>query len=254
MWGSFEFLWFEEVFGLTCVFDDFLQIPTEVTDPESSLYNRGSCWIMGGKLSIAQAFAEQSKSDFQKFLHCRKVELASGGILFCYMSGRTDFPDPTNQTKPERRHRFLAGPDFEDTWEDLIAEVSIRNILNPISSTNWNCCWFCKFFSNALALLQLKDSMLFCSPNWICCWSFANALDSFWKAPSCFALQMIFVEFGNCSVIALAFLRRFCIKTDGYANSLQMALNSSEVFHLGFALQIEFVDLGNCFAIALGFF
>ena len=65
---------------------------------------------------------------------------------------------------------------------------------------------------------------------------------------------MIFVEFGNCSVIALAFLRRFCIKTDGYANSLQMALNSSEVFHLGFALQIEFVDLGNCFAIALGFF
>ena len=81
---------------------------------------------MGGKLSIAQAYSEQSKSDFQKFLHCRQVELASGGILYCYMSGRTDFPDPTNQTKPERRHRFLAGPDFEDTWEDLIAEVSIR--------------------------------------------------------------------------------------------------------------------------------
>lgn len=40
---------------------------------------------------------------------------------------------------------------------------------------------------------------------------------------------MGFVEFGNCFVIALAFLRRFFIKTAGYANSLQMALNSLEV-------------------------
>lgn len=46
----------------------------------------------------------------------------------------------------------------------------------------------------------------------------------------------------------------FFIKTVGYANSLEMAVCSSEVYHLGFALQTEFVDLGNCIAIALGFF
>ena len=108
--------------GLRRWVDEFCdQIPPEVTDPESELYNRGSCWIMGGKLSIARAFAEQSKADFRKFLHSRAAELAPGGILQCYLSGRVD---PTNQTIPERRHRFLAGPDFESAWEDLIAEVA----------------------------------------------------------------------------------------------------------------------------------
>ena len=108
------------------------QIPPEVTDPESGLYNRGSCWIMGGKLSIARAFAEQSKADFQKFLHSRGTELAPGGILQCYLSGRKDLADPTNQTIPERRHRFLAGPDFESAWDDLLAEVTIdHNLTKP---------------------------------------------------------------------------------------------------------------------------
>jgi len=158
-----NFVGFEEIFGLTCgVFHDFLQIPTEVTDPESPLYNRGSCWIMGGKLSIAQAYSEQSKSDFQKFLHCRQVELAPGGILYCYMSGRTDFPDPTNQTKPERRHRFLAGPDFEDTWEDLIAEVSITKTSNSLQLYKLN---IVVGFASALELLHWKGSILLCSPN-----------------------------------------------------------------------------------------
>lgn len=98
------------------------QIPPEVTDPESELYNRGTCWIIGGKPAVARAFAEQSKADMRKFLQSRAVELSPGGILQCYLSGRTDLADPTNQTIPERRHRFLAGPDFENVWEDLIAE------------------------------------------------------------------------------------------------------------------------------------
>lgn len=102
-----------------------------MTDPESECYNRGSCWIMGGKPSIARAFAEQSKSDLRKFLHCRAVELAPGGILQCFLSGRADLADPTNQTIPERRHRFFSGPDFESAWDDLIAEV--RRDLNDQS-------------------------------------------------------------------------------------------------------------------------
>nr|PNR53505.1 hypothetical protein PHYPA_007180 [Physcomitrium patens] len=97
-------------------------IPAEVTDPESELYNRGSCWIMGGKPSIAQAFAEQSKTDLRKFLQCRAAELVPGGILHCYLSGRADCADPTNQTIPERQHRFMTGYDFEGAWDDLIEE------------------------------------------------------------------------------------------------------------------------------------
>lgn len=78
---------------------------------------------MGGKPSIARAYAEQSKADFRKFLHCRAAELKRGGILQCYFTGRADLADPTNHTIPERRYRFMTGPDFENAWEDLIAEA-----------------------------------------------------------------------------------------------------------------------------------
>lgn len=78
---------------------------------------------MGGKPSIAQAFAEQSKTDLRKFLQCRAAELVPGGILHFYLSGRADCADPTNQTIPERQHRFMTGYDFEGAWDDLIEEV-----------------------------------------------------------------------------------------------------------------------------------
>ena len=79
---------------------------------------------MGGKPAIAWAFAEQSKVDFQKFLHSRAAELAPGGILQSFLCGRSDLADPTNQTIPERWDRYQFGPDFENAWEDLIAEVT----------------------------------------------------------------------------------------------------------------------------------
>jgi hypothetical protein len=99
------------------------QIPPEVTDPESELYNRGSTWILEGKPAIARAYAEQSKADFQKFLHSRAAELAPGGILQYFLLGRSDLADPTNQLTPERWDRYIFGTDFENAWEDLIAEV-----------------------------------------------------------------------------------------------------------------------------------
>ncbi len=91
-----------------------------MTDPSSPLYNKGRCWILGGYLAIAQ----QSQRDWDKFLKSRAAEMVPGGIVFAYLLSREDAVHPENQTNLERRHRYMAGPDFENTWNDLIAQVS----------------------------------------------------------------------------------------------------------------------------------
>jgi hypothetical protein len=100
------------------------QIPAAVTDLSSPIYNKGRCWILGGEPAIAQQFAQQSDRDWHNFLNSRAAEMVPGGIVFAYLLSRQDPVHPENQTNLERRHRYVAGPDFENTWNDLIAQVS----------------------------------------------------------------------------------------------------------------------------------
>ncbi|CAK9222725.1 unnamed protein product [Sphagnum troendelagicum] len=95
---------------------------SQVTDPSSPLYNKGRCWILGGDLAITQQFAQQSQRDWHKFLNSRAAEMVPGGIVLAYLLSREDPVHPENQTNLERRHRYMAGPDFENTWNDLIAQ------------------------------------------------------------------------------------------------------------------------------------
>ncbi|CAM6041024.1 unnamed protein product [Sphagnum compactum] len=98
------------------------QIPATVTNPSSPLYNKGRPWILGSHPTIAQEFAQQSMLDLDTFLDSRAAEMAPGGIVFAYFVSRQDPANPQNQTNPESRHRYFAGHDFENAWNDLIDE------------------------------------------------------------------------------------------------------------------------------------
>ncbi len=95
------------------------QIPKRVTDPNSPCYNKGRSWILGGDPLIAQEFAQQSQLDLDNFFNCRAAEMAPGGIVFVLLGSRQDATNPTNQCDPD----FAPGPDYENAWNDLIADV-----------------------------------------------------------------------------------------------------------------------------------
>ncbi|KAH9549923.1 hypothetical protein CY35_10G045000 [Sphagnum magellanicum] len=86
------------------------QIPATVTNPTSPLYNKGRSWILGSHPTIARD---------------RAAEMAPGGIVFAFFLSRQDPANPQNQTNPECRHRYFAGHDFENAWNDLIDDGAI---------------------------------------------------------------------------------------------------------------------------------
>jgi hypothetical protein len=107
-----------------------------VTNPSSPLYNKGRSWILGSHPTIAREFAQQSMLDLDNFLDSRAAEMAPGGIVFAYFVSRQDRANPENQTNPECHHRYFAGHDFENAWNDLIDDVC--NEHNILSSRRTN--------------------------------------------------------------------------------------------------------------------
>lgn len=100
-----------------------MQIPEAVLDVSSPAYNKGRVWIEGGSPVVAEAYAEVARQDLLNFFTHRADELASGGLLFVVCICRAEPGRPDLQTGEEFQKANPCGGMFEDSWEDLVAEV-----------------------------------------------------------------------------------------------------------------------------------
>ncbi|KAF8660343.1 hypothetical protein HU200_057923 [Digitaria exilis] len=96
------------------------QVPREVMDETSNAYNKGKVFVHGASEATGAAYKRQFQSDLTRFLRRRAAELKHGGVVFLLCLGRPATADPTDQG----RVRLLYGTLFEDSWSDLVTEVS----------------------------------------------------------------------------------------------------------------------------------
>lgn len=99
------------------------QIPKSVTDKASPAFNKGHIAVHGSKPVVAEAFAEASRKDMQKFFKCRAEEMAPGGLLALYCTGRQERAHPENQY-PDNTIIFMLH--LEKAMKELVNEVNIN--------------------------------------------------------------------------------------------------------------------------------
>nr|QRX38992.1 gibberellic acid methyltransferase [Phalaenopsis aphrodite] len=98
------------------------RIPEAVLSRQSSGWNKGRVWIDGANRDVVDAYAKQAQEDLDKFLHCRKMEIAEGGVLFLLMAGRPSLQPPENQLNDEdtrAKHPFTI---IDQAWKELVNE------------------------------------------------------------------------------------------------------------------------------------
>ncbi|KMT12827.1 hypothetical protein BVRB_4g089190 [Beta vulgaris subsp. vulgaris] len=98
------------------------QIPENILDKRSKVYNKGRIFIHGANESIANAYKKQFQTDLGGFLRARAVEMKGGGSMFLVCLGRTSI-DPTDQGGAG----LLFGTHFQDAWNDLVQEGLITS-------------------------------------------------------------------------------------------------------------------------------
>ncbi|KAG0593499.1 hypothetical protein KC19_1G334900 [Ceratodon purpureus] len=101
------------------------KIPEAVRDVSSPAYNKGRVWVDGGSPVVAEAYAQVHRQDLLSFFAHRAYELAPGGLLFVTCPCRAEPGRPEAQTRGEFQKASPFSGMLEDSWAELVAEVTI---------------------------------------------------------------------------------------------------------------------------------
>ncbi|KAJ4707022.1 S-adenosylmethionine-dependent methyltransferase [Melia azedarach] len=107
------------------------KVPIEVTDSNSSAWNKGNVYCTGFVEEVDKAYAAQFNSDMESFLDARAQELVPGGLMLILIA---TLPDgiPLSKTIVGKHYDFLGSCLYELAKMGLLSEEKVDSFNFPV--------------------------------------------------------------------------------------------------------------------------
>ncbi|KAI4313845.1 hypothetical protein L6164_026793 [Bauhinia variegata] len=107
------------------------KVPKEITDRNSSAWNKGRIHYLNAPKEVAEAYATQHRKDLDTFLHARAQEIVSNGLLAIQMVASSDVI-PDSDFKPGMELELLGSCLVDMAKVGLVSEEQLDSFNVPI--------------------------------------------------------------------------------------------------------------------------